>query len=52
MKTLSIFDNMNLGDEIIEINGISLDGMSHNETISIFKNIREGVVNLKVLRRK
>ncbi|KAL5289199.1 hypothetical protein ACFFRR_009402 [Megaselia abdita] len=40
------------GDEIIEINGISLDGMSHHETISIFKNIREGAVNMKVLRRK
>ncbi|XP_019890212.1 AF4/FMR2 family member lilli isoform X2 [Musca domestica] len=40
------------GDEIIEINGTSVQGMSHAETIALFKNVREGAIVLKVLRRK
>ena len=41
-----------LGDEIIEINGNSVQGMSHAETIALFKNVREGAIVLKLLRRK
>ncbi|XP_037945592.1 serine-rich adhesin for platelets [Teleopsis dalmanni] len=40
------------GDEIVEINGNSVQGMSHAETIGLFKNVREGAIVLKVLRRK
>ncbi|KAM7342853.1 arc isoform 2-T5 [Cochliomyia hominivorax] len=40
------------GDEIIEINGTSVQGMSHAETIALFKNVREGAIVLKLLRRK
>ncbi|XP_067627311.1 serine-rich adhesin for platelets isoform X2 [Eurosta solidaginis] len=40
------------GDEIIEINGTSVQGMSHAETIRLFKDVREGAIGLKVLRRK
>ncbi|KAH8395372.1 hypothetical protein KR222_003024, partial [Zaprionus bogoriensis] len=40
------------GDEIIEINGQSVCGMSHAETVAIFKNVREGTILLKMLRRK
>lgn len=41
-----------LGDEIISINDHSLQGMSHAETISLFKSIKEGAVILKVARRR
>ncbi|XP_064542884.1 uncharacterized protein a isoform X2 [Drosophila montana] len=40
------------GDEIVEINGHSVQGMSHAETIGLFKNVREGTIVLKILRRK
>ncbi|EDW73772.2 uncharacterized protein Dwil_GK19638 [Drosophila willistoni] len=40
------------GDEITEINGNSVQGMSHAETIGLFKNVREGTIILKILRRK
>ncbi|KAH8400808.1 hypothetical protein KR009_001073 [Drosophila setifemur] len=40
------------GDEIVEINGNSVQGMSHAETIGLFKNVREGAIGLKILRRK
>ncbi|XP_033248193.1 uncharacterized protein LOC108160056 isoform X2 [Drosophila miranda] len=40
------------GDEIVEINGNSVQGMSHAETIGLFKNVREGTIGLKILRRK
>ncbi|XP_041566019.1 uncharacterized protein LOC108143646 [Drosophila elegans] len=40
------------GDEIVEINGNSVQGMSHAETIGLFKNVREGTLVLKILRRK
>ncbi|XP_073844290.1 arc isoform X2 [Musca autumnalis] len=44
--------SLQAGDEIIEINGTSVQGMSHAETIGLFKNVREGAIVLKVLRRK
>ncbi|XP_037819043.1 LOW QUALITY PROTEIN: putative uncharacterized protein DDB_G0277255 [Lucilia sericata] len=40
------------GDEILEINGNSVQGMSHAETIALFKNVREGAIVLKLLRRR
>ncbi|ALC42432.1 a [Drosophila busckii] len=40
------------GDEIVEINGNSVQGMSHAETIGLFKNVREGTIVLQILRRK
>ncbi|XP_063697305.1 putative uncharacterized protein DDB_G0282499 [Culicoides brevitarsis] len=40
------------GDEIMSINDHSLQGMSHAETISLFKSIKEGPVVLKVARRR
>jgi len=39
------------GDEILSVNGMSLQGMSHSEAISIFKNIKQGFVILHVARR-
>ncbi|XP_013119548.1 serine-rich adhesin for platelets isoform X2 [Stomoxys calcitrans] len=44
--------SLQAGDEITEINGTSVQGMSHAETIALFKNVREGPIVLKVLRRK
>ncbi|XP_075165686.1 arc isoform X2 [Haematobia irritans] len=44
--------SLQAGDEITEINGNSVQGMSHAETIALFKNVREGPIVLKVLRRK
>ena len=39
------------GDEILSVNGQTLQGLSHNEAISVFKRIRSGVVSLQVVRR-
>ena len=40
-----------LGDEILAVNGLALQGMSHSEAISVFKNIRVGKVVLHLARR-
>ena len=39
------------GDEILAVNGLALQGMSHSEAISVFKNIRVGKVVLHLARR-
>jgi len=39
------------GDEILSVNGMAVQGMSHSEAISIFKNIKMGFVTLHVARR-
>ena len=39
------------GDEILAVNGLALQGMSHAEAISVFKNIRSGKVLLHAARR-
>merc|ERR1712115_477500 len=39
------------GDEILSVNGQTLHGLSHNESISVFKRIRSGSVSLQVVRR-
>ncbi|XP_062559312.1 uncharacterized protein LOC134224093 isoform X2 [Armigeres subalbatus] len=44
--------NLMAGDEIISINDVAVHGMSHAETIGLFKNIKEGPVILKLARRK
>lgn len=41
-----------LGDEILAINNEPVQGMSHLETIALFKNIREGPVALNIARRR
>ena len=44
-------DFLFIGDEILAVNGLALQGMSHAEAISVFKNIRTGKVLLHVARR-
>merc|ERR1719220_705473 len=39
------------GDEILAVNGLALQGMSHAEAISVFKNIRSEKVLLHAARR-
>jgi hypothetical protein len=39
------------GDEILAVNGMPLQGLSHSEAISVFKNIRSGKILLHVARR-
>lgn len=39
------------GDEILAVNGKSLQGMSHDEAINEFRAIRHGPVILRVARR-
>lgn len=40
------------GDEILSINGQVLQGMTHGQAISVFKNIRHGQVSLHIARRQ
>ncbi|XP_050080067.1 serine-rich adhesin for platelets [Anopheles maculipalpis] len=40
------------GDEILSINDVAVQGMSHCETIALFKNVKEGPVVLKLTRRR
>merc|ERR1711953_1165228 len=40
------------GDEILSINGQVLQGMTHGQAISVFKNIRMGAVSLHIARRQ
>ncbi|XP_058065666.1 AF4/FMR2 family member lilli [Anopheles bellator] len=40
------------GDEIQSINEDAVQGMSHAETIALFKNVKEGPVVLKLARRR
>jgi C-terminal processing protease CtpA/Prc len=48
-----MFNNQRLfsGDEILAVNGRGLEGMSHNEAIAVFKQIKSGSVLLHVGRR-
>ncbi|XP_078251228.1 PDZ domain-containing protein 2 [Rhinoraja longicauda] len=39
------------GDEILEVNGESLQGLTHQQAIQIFKQLRKGVVTLTVRTR-
>jgi len=39
------------GDEILSINGQVLQGMTHGQAISVFKNIKQGAVSLHIARR-
>jgi len=39
------------GDEILSVNGMAFQGMSHSEAISIFKNIKIGAVTIHLVRR-
>ncbi|XP_068107361.1 PDZ domain-containing protein 2 isoform X2 [Hyperolius riggenbachi] len=39
------------GDELLEVNGDSLQGMTHQEAIQTFKQLRKGVVTLTVRTR-
>ena len=41
-----------LGDEILAINGKSLQGMSHDEAINEFRAIKQGPVILRVAKRE
>ena len=40
-----------LGDEILSINGLSVQGLSHREAISIFKNVKTGLLTIHIARR-
>ena len=40
------------GDEILAINGKSLQGMSHDEAINEFRAIKQGPVILRVAKRE
>ena len=40
-----------IGDEILAVNGKSLQGMSHDEAINEFRAIKQGPVILRVAKR-
>ncbi|XP_014467656.1 PREDICTED: uncharacterized protein LOC106740789 [Dinoponera quadriceps] len=39
------------GDEILSLNGKILKGRTHQEVIELFKTVREGIVELEIMRR-
>lgn len=39
------------GDEILAINGSSVDGLTHAEALACFKQIKQGAVAITVSRR-
>ncbi len=41
-----------LGDEILAVNGRSLQGASHEEAINVFRAVRSGAVLVHLLRRE
>ena len=49
--TVTHFFSLFTGDEIVSVNGMSVQGMSHSEAISIFKTIKVGLVTVLVTRR-
>lgn len=40
------------GDEILCVNGESVNGMTHALAINCFKKVRQGPLEIKVCRRK
>ena len=40
-----------LGDEVLAINGDSVDGLTHLEAVTLFKKVKRGPVVLTVNRR-
>lgn len=43
---------LNEGDKILSINGISFDGLTHKEAITLFKSIKCGDIQLEIERRE
>ncbi|KAI8483570.1 hypothetical protein Bbelb_386630 [Branchiostoma belcheri] len=39
-------------DEILEVNGITLQGLTHQEAINIFKQVKKGIVSLQIRSRQ
>ena len=39
------------GDEILEINGNSLEGLTHQEAVTRFKQLKKGAINIRVKSR-
>ena len=40
------------GDEILAVNGYSMQGLSHGEAVVVFKSVRSGQVILYIARRE
>jgi C-terminal processing protease CtpA/Prc len=40
-----------LGDEIFTINGTSVSGLTHHDTISMFKEVKQGGIIVTIGRR-
>ena len=39
------------GDEVLSLNGESMQGLLHSEAVTLFKSVRSGAVTLEVARR-
>jgi len=48
---LSLFFRFSAGDEILAVNGTPLQGLTHQQAISVFKEIKNGSILLHVGRR-
>ncbi|KAI6661895.1 hypothetical protein LOD99_9666 [Oopsacas minuta] len=42
---------MKIGDEILEVNGMSLEGMSQRKALQTFKKLKQGLVTIKLKSR-
>lgn len=40
-----------LGDEVITVNGVAANGLTHAQAVRLFRDVRRGAVRLQVRRR-
>ena len=50
-KVVAVLTTSFLGDEIFSINGTSVSGLTHQEAISMFKEVKQGNIVVTIGRR-
>ena len=44
-------NQLRIGDQILSVNGISTDRLTHAQAITLFKQVRVGTVDIEIQRR-